>query len=62
MLHKIREVVGYQINIRVDANQKWTYEQADEFGSRVKGLRLEYIEVIRVYSSSLYKNSEICKT
>ncbi|XP_066321928.1 protein PHYLLO, chloroplastic-like isoform X5 [Miscanthus floridulus] len=43
-LHKIREVVGYQINIRVDANQKWTYEQAVEFGSRVKSLRLEYIE------------------
>ncbi|CAL5021226.1 unnamed protein product [Urochloa decumbens] len=44
VLHKIREVVGYQINIRVDANQKWTYEQACEFGSRVKSLRLEYIE------------------
>ncbi|CAN6273232.1 unnamed protein product [Urochloa humidicola] len=44
VLHKIREVVGYQINIRVDANQKWTYEQAFEFGSRVKSLRLEYIE------------------
>ncbi|XP_004952910.1 protein PHYLLO, chloroplastic isoform X2 [Setaria italica] len=44
VLHKIREVVGYQINIRVDANQKWTYEQAVEFGSRAKGLRLEYIE------------------
>lgn len=44
VLHKIREVVGYQINIRVDANQKWTYEQAVEFASRVKSLRLEYIE------------------
>lgn len=44
VLHKIREVVGYQINIRVDANQKWTYEQAVEFGSRVQSLHLEYIE------------------
>ncbi|RLN09825.1 protein PHYLLO, chloroplastic isoform X1 [Panicum miliaceum] len=44
VLHKIREVVGYKINIRVDANQKWTYEQAVEFGSRAKSLRLEYIE------------------
>ncbi|WVZ74855.1 hypothetical protein U9M48_022979 [Paspalum notatum var. saurae] len=44
VLQKIREVVGYQINIRVDANQKWTYEQAVEFGSKVKSLRLEYIE------------------
>jgi len=44
VLHKIREVVGYKINIRVDANQKWTYEQAVEFGYRAKSLRLEYIE------------------
>ncbi|KAJ1279712.1 hypothetical protein BS78_04G176000 [Paspalum vaginatum] len=44
VLHKIREVVGYQINIRVDANQKWSYEQAIEFVSKVKSLRLEYIE------------------
>ncbi|KAK3158306.1 hypothetical protein QOZ80_2AG0135410 [Eleusine coracana subsp. coracana] len=44
VLQKIREIVGYQINIRVDANQKWTYEQAVEFGSRAKGLRLQYIE------------------
>ncbi|KAL6634634.1 hypothetical protein ACP70R_027305 [Stipagrostis hirtigluma subsp. patula] len=44
VLHKIREVVGYQINIRVDANQKWTYEQAVDFGSRAKGLCLQYIE------------------
>ncbi|XP_062219458.1 protein PHYLLO, chloroplastic isoform X3 [Phragmites australis] len=44
VLHKIREIVGYQINIRVDANQKWTYEQAVEFGYRAKSLRLQYIE------------------
>uniref|UniRef100_A0A0A9CFW5 Mandelate racemase/muconate lactonizing enzyme C-terminal domain-containing protein n=1 Tax=Arundo donax TaxID=35708 RepID=A0A0A9CFW5_ARUDO len=44
VLHKIRETVGYQINIRVDANQKWTYERALEFGSRAKSLRLQYIE------------------
>ncbi|KAK3154480.1 hypothetical protein QOZ80_2BG0191010 [Eleusine coracana subsp. coracana] len=44
VLQKIREIVGYQINIRVDANQKWTYEQAVEFGSRAKSLRLQYIE------------------
>ncbi|KAL6899311.1 hypothetical protein ACP4OV_005969 [Aristida adscensionis] len=44
VLHKIRDVVGYQINIRVDANQKWTYEQAVEFGSKIKGLHLQYIE------------------
>ena len=55
VVHKIREVVGYKINIRVDANQKWTYEQAVEFGYRAKSLRLEYIEVhYTFYSSALY--------
>lgn len=44
VIQKIREVVGYNINIRADANRKWTYEQAIEFGSRVKSLCLQYIE------------------
>lgn len=46
VIEKIREVVGYKINIRADANRKWTYEQAIEFGSRVKSFSLQYIEVI----------------
>jgi hypothetical protein len=46
VIEKIREVVGYKINIRADANRKWTYEQAIEFGSRVKRFCLQYIEVI----------------
>lgn len=44
VIEKIREVVGYKINIRADANRKWTYEQAIEFGSRVKSFSLQYIE------------------
>ncbi|KAM3241842.1 hypothetical protein ACQJBY_054524 [Aegilops geniculata] len=44
VIQKIREVVGYKINIRADANRKWTYKQAIEFGSRVKSLCLQYIE------------------
>ncbi|VAI57221.1 unnamed protein product [Triticum turgidum subsp. durum] len=44
VIQKTREVVGYKINIRADANGKWTYKQAIEFGSRVKSLCLQYIE------------------
>lgn len=44
VIQKVREIVGYKINIRADANRKWTYEQAIDFGSRVKGLCLQYIE------------------
>ena len=49
VIEKIREVVGYKINIRADANRKWTYEQAIEFASRVKSLSLQYIEVIYLF-------------
>ncbi|KAF0928968.1 hypothetical protein E2562_011059 [Oryza meyeriana var. granulata] len=34
VIQKIRETVGYKINIRADANRKWTYKQAIDFGSR----------------------------
>uniref|UniRef100_A0A0D3F6X4 Mandelate racemase/muconate lactonizing enzyme C-terminal domain-containing protein n=1 Tax=Oryza barthii TaxID=65489 RepID=A0A0D3F6X4_9ORYZ len=34
VIQKVREIVGYKINIRADANRKWTYEQAIDFGSR----------------------------
>uniref|UniRef100_A0ACD5ZH39 Uncharacterized protein n=1 Tax=Avena sativa TaxID=4498 RepID=A0ACD5ZH39_AVESA len=44
VIEKIREVVGYKINIRADANRKWTYEQAIEFSSSVKSFSLQYIE------------------
>lgn len=45
IIRKIREMVGYKMNIRVDANRKWTYEKAIQFGSSVKSLDLQYIEV-----------------
>ncbi|XP_020083251.1 protein PHYLLO, chloroplastic isoform X4 [Ananas comosus] len=44
IIQKIREMVGYKINIRVDANRKWTYEKAIQFGSSVKSFDLQYIE------------------
>ncbi|XP_073113105.1 protein PHYLLO, chloroplastic isoform X4 [Elaeis guineensis] len=44
VIQEIREMVGYKINIRVDANRKWTYEEAIEFGFGVKYFDLQYIE------------------
>lgn len=39
-------MVGQQIELRVDANQNWTYEQAIQFGTHVKNYDLKYIEVL----------------
>ncbi|ONK69405.1 uncharacterized protein A4U43_C05F22510 [Asparagus officinalis] len=44
IIQEIRKMVGYQVNIRADANRKWTYEQAIRFGSSVKNCNLQYIE------------------
>ncbi|GAB4828987.1 hypothetical protein Ancab_018646 [Ancistrocladus abbreviatus] len=44
VIQEIRKKVGPQIKLRVDANRKWTYEQAIEFGSHVKDCNLQYIE------------------
>lgn len=46
VIQEIREVVGYQIHIRVDANQMWTYKEALQFASLVKDFDLAYIEVL----------------
>lgn len=45
VIHEIRRKLGCQIKLRVDANQKWTYEQAIQFASSVKYCDLQYIEV-----------------
>lgn len=45
VIRVIRQVVGYKVNIRVDANRKWTYEEALQFGSCVKYFNLQFIEV-----------------
>nr|XP_051209292.1 protein PHYLLO, chloroplastic isoform X2 [Lolium perenne] len=58
VIEKIREVVGYKINIRADANRKWTYEQAIEFGSRVKRFCLQYIEEPVISVDDLIKYCE----
>ncbi|KAJ4798965.1 2-succinyl-5-enolpyruvyl-6-hydroxy-3-cyclohexene-1-carboxylate synthase [Rhynchospora pubera] len=44
VIQKIRETVGYSINIRVDANRRWSYAEAMQFASAVKEYKLQYIE------------------
>ncbi|GFZ18357.1 2-oxoglutarate decarboxylase/hydro-lyase/magnesium ion-binding protein [Actinidia rufa] len=39
-----RKKVGCQINLRADANRKWTYEAAVHFSSSVMNCDLQYIE------------------
>ncbi|KAJ0986775.1 hypothetical protein J5N97_005131 [Dioscorea zingiberensis] len=44
VIQEIRQVVGYQIHIRADANRIWSYKKALQFASLVKDLGLQYIE------------------
>lgn len=45
VIKEVRKKVGSQIELRADANQKWAYEDAIQFGSSVKDCGLQYIEV-----------------
>lgn len=45
VIQQIRQKVGCQVNLRADANRKWAYEQAVQFGSSVRNCNLQYIEV-----------------
>jgi O-succinylbenzoate synthase len=40
----LREAVGNDVTIRLDANRKWTLQQAVEFGKGVADFRINYIE------------------
>ncbi|GMP83009.1 hypothetical protein CsSME_00037095 [Camellia sinensis var. sinensis] len=44
VIQEVRKKVGHQINLRADANRKWTYEEAVLFGSSVMNCGLQYIE------------------
>ncbi|XP_057478284.1 protein PHYLLO, chloroplastic isoform X2 [Actinidia eriantha] len=44
VIQEVRKKVGCQINLRADANQKWTYEEAVRFSSSVMNCDLQYIE------------------
>ncbi|KAI9091952.1 hypothetical protein K1719_027887 [Acacia pycnantha] len=44
VIQEVRKRVGCHIDIRADANRRWTYEEAMEFSSFVKDCGLQYIE------------------
>ncbi|XP_022776661.1 protein PHYLLO, chloroplastic isoform X3 [Durio zibethinus] len=44
VIQEVRKKVGCCIELRVDANRNWTYEQAIQFGFLVKDCDLQYIE------------------
>ncbi|KAI4302200.1 hypothetical protein MLD38_037978 [Melastoma candidum] len=44
MIQAVRKMVGYDIQLRVDANRRWTYEEAMKFAYLVKDVNLQYIE------------------
>lgn len=48
VIQEVRKRVGCQIDLRADANQSWTFEEAMQFGSSVKDCHLQYIEVYSV--------------
>ncbi len=44
LIEKIREIFGNEIKIRLDANQKWSSDEAIEYLSVLKKFNIEYIE------------------
>lgn len=45
VLQEVRRAVGDNIELRADANCRWTFEEAVKFGLLVKSCNLKYIEV-----------------
>lgn len=44
----IRERVGASVQIRADANRKWTFQQAVDFANGVRACGLQYLEVTTI--------------
>lgn len=49
VIQAIRKKVGFHIQLRADANRKWSLDQALQFGSNVEDCKLQYIEVSSIY-------------
>jgi len=45
VVQAVRRRVGADVQIRADANRKWTFQQALEFAILVRGYDLQYLEV-----------------
>ncbi|KAI4378093.1 hypothetical protein MLD38_015627 [Melastoma candidum] len=48
MIQAVRRMVGYDIQLRADANMRWTYEEAMKFAYLVKGFNLQYVEAAKL--------------
>nr|XP_043623438.1 protein PHYLLO, chloroplastic [Erigeron canadensis] len=44
VIQEIRKKVGFHIQLRADANRKWSFDEALQFGRNVKDSALQYIE------------------
>ncbi|XP_024934015.3 protein PHYLLO, chloroplastic isoform X2 [Ziziphus jujuba] len=44
VIQEVRKKVGQHIELRVDANRNWTFQEAIQFGSLVRDCNLQYIE------------------
>ncbi|KAI7754357.1 hypothetical protein M8C21_006045 [Ambrosia artemisiifolia] len=44
VIQEIRKKIGFHVQLRADANRKWSFDQAVQFGSNVKDCALQYIE------------------
>lgn len=49
IIREVRKRVGDRIELRADANRKWTYKKAMQFASAVKECNLQYIEARATY-------------
>ncbi|PHT48075.1 Protein PHYLLO, chloroplastic [Capsicum baccatum] len=44
IIKEVRKKVGWEVELRADANQRWNYDEAVKFGLSVKDSGLQYIE------------------
>ena len=44
LVRQVRDLLPTDIHLRLDANQAWTFEEAEEFFKRVEGVDIEYVE------------------
>ncbi len=58
LLESIRTIFGYDIKLRLDANRKWSSDEAIEYIDRFKDYDIEYIEEPCEYACSISKTIE----
>lgn len=59
LIQKIRDIFGNEIKIRLDANQKWSCDEAIEYLSNLEQFKIEYIEEPCSTTCSNLKTSEL---